>query len=155
MTNRQFARYNGTPDGDMPENDMPENDIPENDIPENDVPIMPMKKQAPMKKANGWRKSALSSVGKSKEGDILTLKDDLGYIQVAWKNVSADTGRNLVSVIKGSDATWRIRWFSDSNGVRRATEILTDEQYKAVSSAMWQNRKLMKHGYRTGNIWTA
>lgn len=129
MASRQFARYDGTPD--------------------NDVPVMSMKKQPPMEKANGWRKSALSKVGA--KGDILTLKDDLGFIQVAWKNVSADTSRNLVSVIKGSDAKWRIRWFSDSNGVRRATEILTDEQYKTVSSAMWHNRKLYREGFATAN----
>lgn len=145
MASGQSAGYDVTP----------KNDIPENDMPGNDVPVMPMKKQPPMQKANGWRKSALSSVGKSRDEDILTIKDDLGYIQVAWKNAGADTKRNLISVIKGSDAKWRIRWFSDSNGVRRATEILTDEQYKTVSSAMWQNRRLMNHGYRTGNIWTA
>lgn len=144
MTSRQFARYDGTP-----ENDVPDNDIPENDVPNNDVPVMPMKKQAPMEKSNGWRKSALSKVGA--KGDVLTLKDDLGYIQIAWKNVGADTGRNLVSVLKGSDAKWRIRWFSDSNGVRHATEILTDEQYKRTSSAMWQNRKLYREGFRTAN----
>lgn len=68
MTNREFAAYNGTPD----------NDIPDNDIPDNDVPVMTMKKQAPMEKSNGWRKSALSKVGV--KGDTLTLKDDLGYI---------------------------------------------------------------------------
>lgn len=138
------GKYGGTPENDIPENDMP-----------GGVPVMPMKKRPPMQKSNGWRKSALSSVGKSKEGDVLTLKDDLGFIQVAWKNVSAYTSRNLVSVINGSDAKWRIRWFSDSNGVRRATEILTDEQYEKVSSAMWQNRRLMRHGWRTGNVWTA
>lgn len=143
MTSRQFAKYNGTPG----------NDIPENDIPVNDVPVMPMKKQAPMAKSNGWHKTALSNVGA--KGDILTLRDDLGYIQVAWKKVDARTSRNLVSVIKGSDAKWRVRWFSDSNGVRRATEILTDEQFREYSKAAWQNRKLYREGFATANPFTA
>ena len=112
-----------------------------------------MKKQAPMEKSSGWRKTALSKVGA--KGDVLTLKDDLGYIQIAWKNVSADTSRNLVSVLNGSDAKWRIRWFSDSNGVRRATEILTDEQYREYSKAAWQNRKLYSEGFRTANPFLA
>ena len=145
MTSRQFAKYNGTPD----------NDIPENDIPVNDVPVMPMKKQVPMAKSNGWHKTALSKVGKDAKGDILTLKDDLGYIQVAWKKVDARTSRNLVSVIKGSDAKWRVRWFSDSNGVRRATEILTDEQFREYSKAAWQNRKVWREGFATANPFTA
>ena len=139
MTNRDFTAYNGTPD----------NDIPDNDIPANDVPVMPMKKQPLMEKSNGWRKSALSKVGA--KGDTLTLKDDLGYIQVAWKSVSADTSRNLISVIKGSDAKWRVRWFSDSNGVRHATEILTDEQYREFAKVAWQNKKLYREGFRTAN----
>lgn len=143
MTSRQFAKYNGTPD----------NDIPENDIPENDVPVMPMKKPVPMAKSNGWHKTALSKVGA--KGDVLTLRDDLGYIQVAWKKVDASTGRNLVSVIKGSDAKWRVRWFSDSNGVRRATEILTDEQFREYSKAAWQNRKVWREGFVTANPFTA
>ena len=152
MTNRQFARYDGGA-VEHPEDDIQEGDIPENDIPENDVPVMPMKKQVPMAKSSGWRKTALSTVGA--KGDVMTLKDDLGYIQVAWKNVGADTARNLVSVIHVSGAKWRIRWFSDSNGVRRATEILTDEQYREYSKAAWQNRKLYREGFRTANPFLA
>lgn len=141
MTNREFAAYDGTQD----------NDIPDNDIPDNDVPVMPLKKQPPMEKSNGWRKSALSKVGA--KGDTLTLKDDLGYIQVAWKKIKEDTDtyRNLVSILKGSDARWRIRWFSDSNGVRRAAEILTDEQYQKYTKVAWQNKKLYREGFRTAN----
>ena len=138
MTNRQFAKYNGTPD---------------NDMPADDVPVMPMKKQAPMEKSSGWHKSALSKVGA--KGDVLTLKDDLGYIQVLWKKVDAGTSRNLVSVLKGSDAKWRVRWFSDSNGVRRATVILTDEQYREYSKVAWQNRKVWREGFATANPFTA
>lgn len=123
------------------------------DAASNDVPVMPMKKRAPMEKSSGWHKSALAKVGA--KGDVLTLRDDLGYIQVAWKNVGADTSRNLVSVLKGSDAKWRIHWFSDSNGVRRAAEILTDEQYRKYSKAAWQNKKLYREGFATANPFTA
>ena len=148
MTNREFAAYNGTPD-----NDIPENDIPENDVPQNDVPVMPMKKQAPMEKSNGWRKSALKIACKPKDG-VLTFKDDLGFIQVDSKKIKegTDTYRNLLSILQKPDATkWHICWFSDSNGVRRALEILTDEQYQKYTKAAWQNKKLYHEGFRTAN----
>ena len=146
MTNRQFARYGGAAV-----------EHPENDIPENDVPVMPMKKQVPMAKSSGWHKSALKIACKPKDG-VLTFKDDLGFIQVDSKKIKegTDTYRNLFSILQKPDATkWRIRWFSDSNGVRRATEILTDEQYREYTKTSWQNKKLYREGFATANPFLA
>ena len=152
MTSREFARYNGGPAG-HPDDDIPVNDIPVNDIPVNDIPVMPMKKTAPMAKSDGWHKTALSKVGM--EGDVMTFRDDRGYLQVWWKKIDTATIRNLTSVCRGSDAKWRVRWFSDSNGVRHATEVLTDEQYREYSKAAWQNHKIWREGFATANPFTA
>lgn len=152
MTSRQFANYNGGPVG-HPDDDIPDNDIPVNDVPVNDVPVMPMKKRPPVEKSDGWHKTALSKAGM--EGDVMTFRDDRGYIQVELKKIDAATVRNLLSVARGSKAKWRVRWFSDSNGVRHATEVLTDEQYREYSKAAWQNRKLWREGFATANPFTA
>lgn len=135
------------------DDDIPDNDVPVNDVPANDVPVMPMKKTVPMEKSDGWHKTALSKAGM--KGDVMTFRDDRGYLQVELKKIDTATVRNLLSVARGSDAKWRVRWFSDSNGVRHATEVLTDEQYREYSKAAWQNRKLWREGFATANPFTA
>lgn len=151
MTSREFARYNPPTVITHPDDDIPDN-IPVNDIPDG-IPAMPMKKRPPMEKSDGWHKTALSKVGM--KGDVMTFRDDIGYIQVWWKKVDPATVRNLLSVARGSKAKWRVRWFSDSNGVRHAAEVLTDEQYREYSKAAWQNRKLWREGFATANPFTA
>lgn len=101
----------------------------------------------------GWEKTSLSK--KWIKGDLIGLTDKRGEILVKWKEKDLQTQNNLARILKGQDAVWHVRWFRTENDLRYAQEILDETQYAVFTKAKWQNRKLMKHGYQTGNVWTA